>query len=251
MSNILNSKTKGVETIEFHHPKGNSLPRYLLDELATAIEHAGINSKIKVIKLKSKGTTFCAGASFDELLAITNDNAANEFFSGFGRLIESIKNCPKFVIAQIQGKAVGGGVGLIAACDYAIATKQAGIKLSELSIGLGSFVIASVVIRKIGLSAFSTLAIHSENWQSAAWAYQTGLFNDLANNVDELEVKTSELCASLAGYSSEAMKKIKELLWEEYDDLPNIHKKRARVSGKLSQTELTQSILLGFKKISR
>lgn len=248
MTSLLHNSNKGIETIEFHHPKGNSLPRKILDNLATAIKHAGDNPEVKIIKLKSKGNTFCAGASFDELLAITNDNDASEFFSGFGKVIESIKNCPKFVVAEVQGKAVGGGVGLIAACDYAVATEEASIKLSELSIGFGPFVIAAVVIRKIGLSAFSTLTIDSKKWQTATWAFQKGLFNDLTTNTNELEIRTSELCETLAEYSSEAMKSIKDLLWEGYDNLPNIHRKRAVLSGKLSQSTLTQSILSEFRK---
>jgi len=242
------SNSKGIATIEFHHPKGNSLPRVLLDKLSNAINAAGKNSEVKVILLKSRGKTFCAGASFDELLAIENVNQANSFFVGFGSLIEAIKDCPKFIVAEVQGKAVGGGVGIIAACDYAIASKNASIKLSELSLGFGPFVIATAVIRKIGVSAFSTLTIDSTNWKSAEWCLSKGLFNDLVNDGEELNSKSFELCNSLSGYSPDAMKAIKNLLWDGYTDLADKHLKRAKLSGQLSQSEITQQILAKFRK---
>lgn len=245
---ILLKKEEGICTVEFHHPKGNSLPGALLAELSSTIREAGLDSNVKVIRLKSRGKTFCAGASFDELLAINNEYEANAFFSGFGNLVEAIKNCPKFVVVEVHGKAVGGGVGIIAACDYAIANESASIKLSELSIGFGPFVIAPAVIRKIGLSAFSSLTIDSKSWKTADWALQKGLYNDLATSFDELDSKTTSLCESLSGYSAEAMMNIKEMLWYGYDDLHDIHKKRAELSGSLSQSELTRSILSQFNK---
>ena len=237
-----------IAEIEFHHPKGNSLPGQLLNELASKISDAGENKEVKVILLKSRGKTFCAGASFDELLSLEDIEKAKIFFSGFGTLIESIKNCPKFVIAEVQGKAVGGGVGIIAACDYAIASETASIKLSELSIGFGPFVIAPAVIRKIGLSAFSTLTIDSTSWKSADWANEKGLYNDVVSSMDELLSKSSALCTSLSGYSTDAMKEIKNMLWDGYENLAEVHKKRALLSGTLSQSELTQQILSQFKK---
>ncbi len=238
----------GIGTIEFHHPKGNSLPSNLLKQLSEAIQRAGDDHSIKVIRLKSRGNTFCAGASFDELLAINSEEQAHKFFSGFGSLIESIKTCPKFVVAEVQGKAVGGGVGIIAACDYAIASENASIKLSELSIGFGPFVIAPAVIRKIGLSAFSTLTIDSTTWKTAAWGNEKGLFNEIVQDLNKLNSRTTKLCESLSNHSLEAMRQIKSTLWEGYEELNDIHKKRATLSGTLSQSELTQSILSGFKK---
>jgi methylglutaconyl-CoA hydratase len=245
---VLMTTEDGICTISFHHPKGNSLPKELLAQLSNQIKIAGEEPTVKVILLKSIGKTFCAGASFDELLAIQSEADANEFFSGFGKLIEAIKDCPKFVIAEVQGKAVGGGVGIIAASDYAIASESASIKLSELSIGFGPFVIAPAVIRKIGSSAFSTLTINSKNWKTAEWALQKGLFNDLAKDHEMLESKTKELVQSLAVYSLEAMKEIKEMLWDGYDNLNEIHGKRAKLSGSLSQSALTQKILSQFNK---
>lgn len=238
----------GIAEIEFYHPKGNSLPASLLDELTATISKAGSNGDVRVLKLKSRGKTFCAGASFDELLSLENSNEAIQFFGGFGRLIEAIKNCPKFVIVQVQGKAVGGGVGVIAACDYAIATPQAAIKLSELSIGFGPFVIAPAVIRKIGLPAFSTLTIDSKNWKSAEWASEKGLYNAIVESEEELHEHTQLLCTALAGYSPQAMEEIKQMLWEGFESIEETHRNRAILSGKMSQSEFTQQTLKAFKK---
>lgn len=240
--------TNQVGEIIFHHPKSNSLPSNLLLGLINEIKSLSANNSCAVIKLTSKGTTFCAGASLNELLAIENDKQATDFFSGFGFLIEAIKNCPKFVIAEVNGKAVGGGVGIIAACDYVVALDSASIKLSELSIGFGPFVIAPSVIRKIGVTAFSSLTIDSENWKTAEWCFNKGLYNHLAYNQEELSKKTSELCNTLASYSKQAMKEIKKMLWEGTDNLENIHKKRAELSGSLSQSSQAQSILSKLKK---
>lgn len=237
-----------IAEIEFHHPKGNSLPRTLLDQLTNAIKLSGDDDEVKVIKLKSRGKTFCAGASFDELLAIQSLEQAHSFFEGFGLLIEAIKDCPKFVVAQVQGKAVGGGVGIIAACDYSIATEAAEIKLSELSIGFGPFVIAPAVIRKIGISAFSTLTIDSKSWKSAKWSLDKGLYNQIISKNEKLEKAVQDFCITLSTYSSEAMAEIKKLLWEGYDDLSSIHEMRAKLSGEHSQTKSTQDLLKSFSK---
>jgi len=237
-----------IATIEFYHPKGNSLPSTLLNQLAETIIKSGNDPSVKVVLLRSRGEgAFCAGASFGELLSIQSEEEANSFFMGFGKLILAIKNCPKFVITRVQGKAVGGGVGIIAACDYAIGNSDASIKLSELSIGFGPFVIAPAVIRKIGLSAFSSLTIDSANWKSAQWALDMGLFNLVAKDHDSLDEECTTLCNSLAGSSPEAMKSIKKMLWEGYENLEEVFEERSRTSGILSQTETTQKILSEFK----
>jgi methylglutaconyl-CoA hydratase len=243
------SVANGITSLEFYHPKGNSLPSDLLSKLAESITRMGNDTDVKVIVLRSRGNgAFCAGASFDELLAIDSHDSANTFFKGFGHLIAAIKHCPKFVIARVHGKAVGGGVGIIAACDYAIGSEAASIKLSELSIGFGPFVIAPAVIRKIGLSAFSTLTIDSTRWKSSSWAEQKGLFNQISEKDSDLDQALHTLSEQLAGYSIEAMKAIKLMLWEGYEDIETTFEERARLSGSLSQSEVTQSILARFKQ---
>ncbi len=243
------SVANGVASLEFYHPKGNSLPSDLLSKLAESITQLGNDDAVKVIVLRSRGTgAFCAGASFDELLAIDSPESANLFFKGFGHLISAIKNCPKFVIARVHGKAVGGGVGIIAACDYAIGSEAASIKLSELSIGFGPFVIAPAVIRKIGISAFSTLTIDTKNWKNSDWAERKGFFNEVVEIDSDLNQTVNALAEQLAGYSAEAMKEIKTMLWAGFGNIETTFEERAKLSGSLSQSEVTQAILTKFKQ---
>lgn len=237
-----------VGTIEFHHPKSNSLPKSLLQKLDETVRKAGNDKNIAVIVLKSSGNgAFCAGASFDELVTISNLDESREFFSGFGRVIQAIKNCPKFIIARVHGKTVGGGVGIVAASDYAIACEGASIKLSELSIGIGPFVIAPVVQRKIGVSALSSLSINATEWKSAEWAFEKGLFNDLVDSEDALDAAVQKLAKQLSISNPEAMKEIKKMLWESTEGLDQVLLKRAEISGKLSLSDFTRNFLDQYK----
>lgn len=237
-----------IGTIEFHHPKGNSLPKKLLNELAEEITVAGSDKKIAVIVLKSSGNgAFCAGASFDELADIDSTKKGTHFFSGFAKVILAMKNCPKLILCRVQGKAVGGGVGIIAAADYAIASSEASIKLSELNLGIGPFVIAPVVERKIGVSALSSLSINASNWRSANWANEKGLYNDVFESIDLLDKAIKTLATNLSKSSPEAMKALKNVLWEGFEFLENELKKRAQLSGKLAQSEFTKNFIDQFK----
>ncbi len=240
---------KGIATIEFFHPKGNSLPSHLLDEIAEQISSTGKDDSVKVIVLKSAGEgAFCAGASFDELIDINNYEVGKKFFMGFGKVILAMKNCPKLIITRVHGKAVGGGLGIIAASDYAIASNSAFVKLSELSLGIGPFVIAPVVTRKIGLSAFSTLSIDARKWQSAEWAFKKGLFNTLTTSVSELDNEVNRLAEDLAGSSPDAMQEIKLLTWIRTDDLDELLELRAEISGRLVLSDFTKNFISEFKK---
>ena len=242
------SISDNIGTIEFHHPKSNSLPKSLLHKLAETISNAGNDSNIAVIILKSSGEgAFCAGASFDELMAINNLEQAKEFFSGFAKVIMAMKNCPKFIITRVHGKTVGGGVGVVAASDYAIASELASIKLSELSIGIGPFVIAPVVQRKIGVSALSTLSINASEWKSAEWALEKGLYNEVVELDNTLDVAIQKLAKQLSSSNPKAMKEMKEMLWEDTNNLEQVLLKRAEISGKLSLSEFTRNFLETFK----
>jgi len=195
-----------VTAIEFFHPQSNSLPARILDELAQTIHRAGNDIDTKVIVLRSAGDkTFCAGASFDELAAIRNADEGLQFFSGFAHVINAIRLAPKFVVARIQGKCVGGGVGIAAAADYAIATEAAEIKLSELAVGIGPFVVGPAVERKIGTSAFSQLAIDATMWRNADWARRKGLFAEVHSHVDGMDESIARLTEILSHSSPEAM----------------------------------------------
>ena len=180
----------GIGTIEFFHPQSNSLPTHILAELANTITKAGEDDNIKVIILKSAGErAFCAGASFDELVAIDTPENGKKFFSGFANVINAARKCPKFIIGRIKGKAVGGGVGMASATDYCFATKFAAIKLSELAIGIGPFVVGPAVERKVGTSAFSAMTINATKWFDAEWAREKGLYTEIFETTDDMDVE--------------------------------------------------------------
>ena len=229
-SNIEN----GIATIEFYHPKGNAMPAQLLSELSSAITNVSATTDTKVILLRSAGEkAFCAGASFDELAAVKNEEEGKIFFSGFANVINAMRNAPQLIIGVIQSKCVGGGVGIAAACDYAIASEKASVKLSELKVGIGPFVIGPAVERKIGTAAFSQMALDPGSWFTASWALQKGLFTEV-HPTDELlresvNKKTNELAAS----SLDAMKEIKKMLWAGTDHWSDLLFERAAVSGRL------------------
>nr|WP_294944469.1 enoyl-CoA hydratase/isomerase family protein [uncultured Mucilaginibacter sp.] len=239
----------GIATISFYHPAQNSLPAGLLKELAEMITFAGIDSKTRLILLKSEGErTFCAGASFDELLQIKDKQAGAEFFSGFAKVINACRKSPKIIIARIQGKAVGGGVGLAAAADYCLATEAASIKLSELAIGIGPFVISPAVIRKIGLPAFSQLTIRAVDFQTAQWAKEKGLYNEVYADISALDEALAALTQKLASYHPEALVGLKQILWEGTENWDELLLERAAISGELVLSEFTQQALNGFLK---
>lgn len=238
----------GIGTVEFFHPQSNSMPGFQLNKLAEAIETLGKDPEAKVIQLKSGGEkAFCAGASFDELISISNEEDGLAFFSGFAKVINAMRLAPKFVLVRVQGKAVGGGVGLAAAADYAIATENAAIKLSELAVGIGPFVVGPAVERKIGLSAFSQLAIHAQAFQSAAWALEKGLYTGIYATLEEVDQAMNDLCEQLAKSSPEAMAEIKKACWEGTEDWGEKLIARAKISGRLVLSDFTKNAIQKFK----
>lgn len=238
-----------LEVIEFYHPQSNSLPRTLLTQLAAAITAAGEDAEVKLILLRSRGEkVFCAGASFDELASITTAAEGLRFFSGFAEVINAIRNCPLLVIGRIQGKCVGGGVGLAAAVDYALATDQADVKLSELAVGIGPFVVGPAVERKIGLSAFSQLAIDATEWRSAEWAHQKGLFTALFADSTGLDEGINRLVAQLLQSSPAALREIKKICWEGTEHWTQLLQHRASISGRLVLSEESKKAIERFKQ---
>jgi methylglutaconyl-CoA hydratase len=230
----------GIATIEFYHPKGNALPAHLLSALTNAITTSANNHSTKVIVIKSVGEkAFCAGASFDELSAVKNEEEGKIFFSGFANVINAMRTAPQLIVGAIQSKCVGGGVGIAAACDYAIATEKAAVKLSELKVGIGPFVIGPAVERKIGLAAFSQLTLNAGNWYSAEWALQKGLFAEVHATDELFNEAVDKKANELATYSLEAMKEIKQMLWSNTQHWSTLLYERAAISGRL----VTQSSL--------
>lgn len=239
----------GIATVEFFHPQSNSLPGALLMSLAAEIERAGQDKAAKVIVLKSSGEkAFCAGASFDELIAITDLETGKKFFSGFAAVINAMRKAPKFVIARVQGKAVGGGVGLAAAADYTLATEAASAKLSELNVGIGPFVVGPAVERKIGTSAFSQMSISAWDWMSAQWAREKGLYADIYPTIADLDKAVDELAGKLTNSSPEAMAQLKKVFWEGTENWDKLLVERAEMSGKLVLSDFTKKFIENFKQ---
>ncbi len=238
----------GITTIEFFHPQSNSLPGRILEELAHAIHGAGNDDHTKVIILRSAGEkAFCAGASFDELKAIKDKEQGLQFFSGFAHVINAMRTCPKFIIGRIHGKCVGGGVGIAAAVDYAIAVEAVEIKLSELAIGIGPFVVGPAVERKIGLSAFTQLAIDAAMWRNADWARKKGLFAEMHLTIEGMDESIQRLTNTLMQSSSVAMAEMKKTFWKGTEHWDKLLIERAAISGKLVWSEFAKKAIEKFK----
>lgn len=241
--------SNNVATLTFYHPASNSLPGELINQLIESIIALGNDEDVKVILLQSEGLkTFCAGASIDELLQIKTKEEGKVFFSGFANLINAMRNCQKLIIGRVQGKAVGGGVGIIAATDYCYATETSDIRLSELSIGIGPFVIAPAIERKMGVSALSELTVNATEWKTAYWAKRRGLFAKVFENSRDMDEFLGILTAKLAGYSLEAMQTMKKVLWEKTEHWDQLLIERAAISGHLVLSEFTKNELSKFKK---
>jgi methylglutaconyl-CoA hydratase len=238
----------GITTIEFFHPQSNSLPGTLLEELAQAIHGAGNEDDTKVIILRSAGEkAFCAGASFDELVAIKTEAEGLHFFSGFAHLINAMRKCPQFIIARIHGKCVGGGVGIAAAADYSIAVTEADIKLSELAVGIGPFVVGPAVERRIGTSSFSHLSIDATMWRNADWAKRKGLFAELHTSVTDMDESITRLANTLSHSSPQAMKEMKKMFWKGYEHWDQLLLERAAISGRLVLSSFSKNAIEKFK----
>ncbi|WP_367772390.1 enoyl-CoA hydratase/isomerase family protein [Flavobacterium sp. WC2421] len=238
-----------IATVQFGHPASNSFPRQLLDSLTQELNNLSENSAVSVIVLKSVGTgAFCAGASFDELLAVSNQEEGVHFFSGFAHLINAMRTCSKIIVGRIHGKAVGGGVGIAAACDYAFATADASIKLSELAIGIGPFVIEPAVSRKIGKTAMTQMTLAAHEWKTADWALEKGLYAKLAQDQVELDIDIDHFTSKLASYNPEALIEMKKIIWEGTQDWDTLLLERAAITGQLVLSNYAKNALEQFKK---
>ena len=248
IGHVESSTNDGIATITFGHPQSNSLPGSLLQLLAKTIKSTSDDPNVKVIILQSSGEkTFCAGASFDELVAIEDLETGLKFFSGFAMVINACRTSSKLIIGRVQGKAVGGGVGIASAVDYCFATKHAEVKLSELAVGIGPFVVGPAVQRKIGLSAMSELAINASSWRSAEWAMQKGLFNEIFDNHEKMDEAIQALAAKLSMSNPAAMLALKKIFWEGTDDWDTLLINRAAISGTLVLSDFTREAIQAFK----
>jgi methylglutaconyl-CoA hydratase len=246
--NVVQTIDQGVATIEFSHPLSNSLPGKVLAKLANTVTSLGEDDTVKIIVIRSAGDrAFCAGASFDELVAIDNLETGKVFFSGFANVINACRTCPKLIIGRVQGKAVGGGVGLAAAFDYTLATQHAFVKLSELAVGIGPFVVGPAVERKIGVSAMSQLAINATEWQSAAWARSKGLYTAVYDTADAMDEAIDALVNKLCQSNPEAMRQLKLVFWQGTEHWDRLLAERAEISGQLVLSDFTKQAIAKFK----
>lgn len=242
------SITDHIATIEFSHPLSNSLPGKVLAKLADTITAMGQDDEVRVIVIRSSGDrAFCAGASFDELISIQDLDQGKIFFSGFANVINAMRKCPKLIIGRVQGKAVGGGVGLASSFDYCIATQHASVKLSELAVGIGPFVVGPAVERKIGLSGMSQLAIDASEWRSANWAYGHGLYASIHESIEEMDQEIERLAKRLANSNPEAMAELKKTFWKGTENWDDLLAERAAISGRLVLSDFTRNAINAFK----
>ena len=242
----------GIGTVEFFTEQSNSLPGDILKKLADTIVEAGNNPEIKVIILKSGGDrTFCAGASFDELLAVDSAEGGHAFFMGFADVINAMRKAPKFIIGRIQGKAVGGGIGLASATDYCFATHYSSVKLSELALGIGPFIVSAPIERKMGLSAMSQMGINAGEFYSPEWCREKGLYNEVFESTEEMDKAIDELAQKLSAYHPEAMAEMKKVFWRGTEDWDELLPARAQTSGQLVLSEFTRTFIQKFKTKSQ
>ena len=240
--------TNGIGLITFGHPMSNSLPGHILQTLADTITEVAADERTKVLVLQSQGSkAFCAGASFDELISIQDLETGLAFFSGFAKVINACRKAPKLIIGRVQGRAVGGGVGLASATDYCFATTKADVKLSELAVGIGPFVVGPAVERKIGLSAMSELAINATEWRSAQWAKEKGLYTEIFEDESSLDAAIQSLSERLANSNPEAMQELKQIFWQGTENWDNLLIERAAISGRLVLSEFTRAAISAFK----
>lgn len=238
----------GIATISFFHPQSNSLPGSLLRELGDTITHVSSDTSVIVIVLRSEGEkAFCAGASFDELVAIQDLEGGTRFFSGFAHVINAMRKSTKLILGRVHNKAVGGGVGLASSVDYCFATHQSSIKLSELAVGIGPFVVGPAVQRKMGLSAMSQLAINATEWQSAQWAKEKGLYNEVFDTAEAMDAAIDTLAQRLVNSNPEAMAELKRIFWQGTENWDELLVERAGISGRLVLSDFTRNAIAKFK----
>jgi methylglutaconyl-CoA hydratase len=238
-----------VATITFGHPASNSFPSDLLNDLTKELNEISDNDSVVIVVLQSEGeSVFCAGASFGELLSINSLEEGTVFFSGFAGVINAMRSCKKLIVGRVQGKAVGGGVGLAAACDYVFATTNAAVKLSELAIGIGPFVIEPVVSRKIGKTALSALALAAHDWKNAQWAFDKGLYSEIFTTIQEMDEALAVFVTKLASYNPKALLEMKQVFWENTSHWETLLYDRAAISGQLVLSDFTKKALNALKK---
>ncbi len=222
-----------ISEITFGTPKSNSLPGEILEKLAQTILECGKDQNVKAILLQSEGEkSFCAGASFDELLEIEELEKSKIFFGGFAKVLNAMRSCGKLVIVRVQGKTTGGGVGIACAADYCFGTTDSALALTELNLGIGPFVIGPFVERKIGKSAYSAMSIDAD-FRSAEWCERHDIYQSVSENIPEMDSKIEKFLEVLSNRSSDALALIKKVSWEGTEHFDQLMPERILMSASL------------------
>jgi methylglutaconyl-CoA hydratase len=230
---VISEIKNSISIITFGTPKSNSLPGEILEKLAQTILDEGSKNEVKAILLKSDGDkSFCAGASFDELLEIEELEKSKIFFGGFAKVLNAMRNCGKLVIVRVQGKTTGGGVGIACAADYCFATEEAAMALTELNLGIGPFVIGPFVERKVGKSAYSAMSIDAD-FRSADWCEKHDVYHSVSENIEIMDVEINAFMEKLSTRSSDALALIKKVSWEGTEHFEQLMPERILMSASL------------------
>lgn len=237
-----------IAEITFGTPKSNSLPSEILEKLAQTILDEAAKENVSLILLKSEGEkAFCAGASFDELLDINDLETSKHFFGGFAKVLNAMRTCRKIVVVRVQGKTTGGGVGIACAADYCFATKDAGLALPELNLGIGPFVIGPFVERKIGKSQFTAMSLDTE-FRNANWAKDNHIYHQVFDSITEMDFEIQKFLEKLSAKSTDALALIKKVSWEGTEHFAELMPERILMSASLLLEDSTKANIEKIKQ---
>jgi methylglutaconyl-CoA hydratase len=202
----------GIVTLN-KEERHNAFDQLLIDELTHALLSLDADPAVRVIVLSSAGKSFCAGADLNWMKrAITNNPQENlQDAHAFARLMRTLNELSKPTIARVHGPAFGGGVGLIAACDIALATYDAQFALTEVKLGILPAVVAPYLMAAIGERQCRRYLLSAERF-SAAEAYRIGLVHEIVPGEEELDEAIGEIIDSLLKNGPNAQAECKALL---------------------------------------
>jgi methylglutaconyl-CoA hydratase len=192
----------------------NAFNEEVIAELTEAFLTASNRPDIRAVVMAAQGPAFCAGADLNWIRRMADYSRA-ENLADAGRLadmLQAIYTCSKPTVARIQGDVYAGGVGLVAACDMAVAVDSAGFCLSEVKLGLVPATISPYVVRAMGARAAQRYCLTAERF-SAAEAHRIGLVHEVVD-ATQLDDKLDELVKALVSASPNAVRNCKALLHE-------------------------------------
>jgi methylglutaconyl-CoA hydratase len=202
-----------LATVTLNRPEmRNAFNETAIAEVTQAFRALGSDAGVRVIVLAARGPAFCAGADLNwmkKIAAYTHDeNHADA--AQLAAMLHTIYVCPKPVVAKIQGDCYAGGMGLVAACDIAVAAEQANFCLSEVKLGLIPATISPYVIKAMGENAARRYFLTAERF-SALEARRIGFVQEVVAT-DALDVTVETIVNALASASPNAVKEAKRLV---------------------------------------